>query len=365
MSKQIQTRWLSLIVLVLLACGPLGQAVATSAPTAPASAAQPAATHPAPSSTPAPTAVPPTPKIGAASASGLKQIGKIDFNNPYRLLWSLDSGTLAVMSNEQLTFLNGQSLINQGNIELKSPITLLDVSPDGHTLASTSDQATLTLRDARNGQTSLEIKPAAPFNSVAFAPDGKSLVTTSVDEISATQWDSASGKQLAQFKGFETAAPTYSVRFSNNGKQLVWQARAQLQIMDLANATFGPKFEHEDFIGAWALSDDGSLLATAAGGTLNGDYAPLLYLWDARSGKQLAQFKLPDVGGSLAFLPGGHLLAVGAGKQVILWDGDAQKQVATLDGHTDRITGLAFAPNGQSLATCASDNTLRLWQIKP
>ena len=175
------------------------------------------------------------PKIGAKNAAALKQVGQVSFDNPARLVWSPDGSILSVISNDKMVRLDSKTLENKGSVVFKSPIVLLDFSADGRTMASTSDQATVELRDVTTGQTLSSLKPTAPFSSLAFSPDGKSMALTSVDEIAATLWNVDSGKQTGTLNGFQTAAPVYDVSFTPDGKSMVWHARALVQIMDIAS----------------------------------------------------------------------------------------------------------------------------------
>src|SRR5262249_43047959 len=66
----------------------------------------------------------------------------------------------------------------------------------------------------------------------------------------------------------------------------------------------------------------------------------------------------------LAFHPAGRLLA-GASLQnaVLVWDLDDQQLIFRLDGHLDKVTALAFSPDGNWLVTGGDDLTVRVWNV--
>jgi cell division cycle 20-like protein 1 (cofactor of APC complex) len=51
--------------------------------------------------------------------------------------------------------------------------------------------------------------------------------------------------------------------------------------------------------------------------------------------------------------------------QIVLWSYPSLTQVATLTGHTSRVLYLAVSPDGQTIVTGASDETLRFWSVFP
>ncbi len=56
-----------------------------------------------------------------------------------------------------------------------------------------------------------------------------------------------------------------------------------------------------------------------------------------------------------------NLMAIAAGKHILIYDRAARSVIHTLAGHTNKITCLAYAPDGSRLASGSDDHTVRLW----
>jgi WD40 repeat protein len=71
---------------------------------------------------------------------------------------------------------------------------------------------------------------------------------------------------------------------------------------------------------------------------------------------------------SVAFAPNGRILATASqDKSVILWDvtdpAEPNHLGQPLMGHTDAVNSVAFAPDGRTLATGSNDSTVILWDV--
>ena len=101
-----------------------------------------------------------------------------------------------------------------------------------------------------------------------------------------------------------------------------------------------------------AFSPDGSTLAS---GTQTG-----VELWGAETQDSLAFLQGT---GPVAFAPDGRLASGGLDRTVRLWDVESTGSIGTLTGHGGDILSLAFATEGATLASGASDGEVILWDV--
>ena len=108
-----------------------------------------------------------------------------------------------------------------------------------------------------------------------------------------------------------------------------------------------------------AYAPDGNRLAFA------GDIGVLIY--DAQTGEEFRRFKHTDVYGranvyGIAFSPDGSTLASGSEDETIrLWDVATGEPKGVLTGHAAQVFSVVFSPDGGTLASGSGDGRVRLW----
>ncbi len=129
-----------------------------------------------------------------------------------------------------------------------------DFSPDGSkffTVNTEEEGDTVRIWDANSGKKITEIKGAL---ALKFSPDGKKIVTQSLEEDTIRMWDTNSGKELYELEVFPGG-------FSPDGKKVVTTDSDTTQIFDADS-----RKELQELKGNYlAFSPDGKKIATATG----------------------------------------------------------------------------------------------------
>ena len=68
---------------------------------------------------------------------------------------------------------------------------------------------------------------------------------------------------------------------------------------------------------------------------------------------------------SVAFAPDGEIIASGSNDKTIkLWSLSGQNEIATLEGHQGGVTSIAFSPDGRFIASASNDKTVKMWSVE-
>jgi WD40 repeat protein len=198
-----------------------------------------------------------------------------------------------------------------------------------------------------------------------FTADGKTLATASRNGV-VKLWDGDTFKVKLTPSGRQGGVDL--VAFSADGKTLVGANAAGLvTLWDVDSGKPRATFTHFGGMNMIVLSPDGKVLATGGGEVgpggdiFNGPGD--VRLWDVASGRRLAVLPAPSTRVTrLAFAPDGKTLAASTeAPSVMLWDVVNAAPRAELTWPSGPARYLAFSPDGKTLATGGDEESLRLW----
>jgi WD40 repeat protein len=280
-------------------------------------------------------------------------------------------------------------------LTLKDSVSLQSFSPDGRWLATVGDQTAQVWDTVTGALKARLVGHRGSIRSLDWSPDSR-MVATGSGDWTVKLWNAETGdlkatlvahtKTTGKFKKWLLNEPTENehllraaVSFSPDGRSVVttcndWTAELWDAASGQLKATLGGHLEsygrpgldvvigqpRQEMILRAAFSPDGRLVATE--GYLE------TKLWDASTGE--LKLTLKHVGWSdMTFSPDGRLFGLirvedkeGRPGPAGLWDVKAADLAATLNGFSDVVKDIQWAPDSRALLTISPDERkARLW----
>lgn len=180
----------------------------------------------------------------------------------------------------------------------------------------------------------------------AFSPDGKTLVTASLDQT-VRIWDVATRKTLRQLTGFADPLQRSSIAFSPNGGVLAVADGTDIHIFETTNWDKVRTLPNQVFTGSIfslpiAFSPDGKTLSCNAETEIRH--------WDTVSWeRRTSQPANPvgEFGRLLAYSPDGRHFATAKDNGIVIWDTSSNPPRQHFFGRLRRPMCVTFSPDGR------------------
>jgi WD40 repeat protein/tRNA A-37 threonylcarbamoyl transferase component Bud32 len=297
---------------------------------------------------------------------------------------SPDGNRIASVDGAGITVFNATTGQEERHLECRPPWSFapsLAFSPDGHRLAGIEGKRVadgshagerVKLWDVNSGREVFATNAHAfPINGVAFSPDGQTLASGS-GYTPQNDWDGGPSGGEVRVWSLATGQATFTVKYSSSvqsvafnpiNQHLIWTTFDAIRIRDMKLGQEVRTIEARNPsvpLGGdpgLAFCKDGNHFATI------GSDDGTVKVWNATTGQvERTLYGHVDRVTSVAFSPDGHHLATGSwDKTVKLWNLITGQEERAYKGHTERVSSVDFSPDGKRLASGSWDKTVRVW----
>jgi HEAT repeat protein len=233
-------------------------------------------------------------------------------------------------------------------------------SPDGKTIATTSEEGLARLWDVATGKL---LQTLEGHNGIvrhcAFTRDGKQLLTSGFDNTIRV-WDAASGEPV---KTLTDDGAVYYVSLLGDDRTVISaSADSRLRFWNLTQGKLeGYLMGHTATVWTAAATTVNGLSTIISGSTDR-----TAKIWDYQSGEIRQTLSGHALGvTAVAIASNAKIAASGAGDgEVILWDVATGEELHKIPGSSTVAYDIAFAPDNKTVAVARGNHTVTLYDVE-
>ena len=246
-------------------------------------------------------------------------------------------------------------------------IASMAFSPDGSKFATAESDGTIKFWDLHTGDLlrTTSVEGGGMGSQLAFSPDGR-IVAALSGQYTVVLLDSRSGKPVRSLKapnqvstiGFARDSPLIAMGCPDASLYLWnWQTGAKIRSITT----------HVGWVGVVSLSNDGSLLACAAGQFAMGNTSA--EIWNTHTGGLVRTIHTGSEVYAATFSPDGKAIALGVGGfpgnsvGTELWNLTRGERTQQLKGREFQVSSLAYSKDGSTVTAVDEAGIVRVWDI--
>jgi hypothetical protein len=242
----------------------------------------------------------------------------------------------------------------------RADVSSVAFAPDGQTLATSSRDGTIRFWSANPQKTAIPIEHA--LTNVLYyhlAADGSALLTLNHDSTCSLR-DPITGRQTSRF-AIPASQITHGAVVNGGGQVALGSQNGLITVWEAPSGRMLRSFQaHKGAIQAIIFSTDGQLLTTAGRGDQT---ATQIHTWRTATGKRVASLgQAQALVLRLAFSPSGRRVAATFDDgRAAVWESLTGAPAGSFAGHLGVVFGASL--NDSALATAGGDAQIKVWNL--